>query len=309
MAAYLAEFRSMSKTFAGGFLSRRRTVALRHVSFGLEEGEIFSLIGPNGAGKTTLIRLLLDFIRPTEGCALLFGKPNTIPSLRDAVGYFPERAQYPPRLNVIQFLGYWGRFSGLAGVQLASRTKEVLQLVRLEGKENVPLRDLSKGMAVRVGLSQALINDPRLLILDEPTDGLDPLGRIEFRDILIQLKGRGKTILLNSHLLSEVEQISTRVAILDRGELVALDTLDGISSSQGSAAIQFGCDSPEAVALLGEKYRIDRSGESWILSIKSPNDLDGALKALGRVGATVYSVDRPRSVLEQKFLSLVQPRS
>ena len=306
-AEHVVEFQSISKIYNRKYFSGKSTIAVKNVSFVLEAGETFCLIGPNGAGKTTLIRMLLDFTRPTEGCSFLFGRPNTIPLLRDRIGYFPERAQYPPYLNVNQFLIYWGKFSGLGGEQLTSKIDEVLRLVRLEEKKNVLLKDLSKGMAVRVGLSQALINDPQLLILDEPTDGLDPLGRIEFRDILIKLKQQGKTILMNSHLLSEVEQISTRVAILDKGEIAAIETLENLTSSSSGTVIEFSCELQGAISPLREKFRIEQRPEGWMLSLDDPAQLDEAVKELVRFGATIRNVHRPKSLLEQRFLSLVRP--
>ena len=309
MANYFAEFHSISKAFAKGFFRKTQVVAVNNVSLVLEEGETFCLIGPNGAGKTTLIRMLLDFVKPTSGSAQLFGQPNTIPSLRNLIGYFPERVKHPQHLPVKQFLLYFGQFSGLNGKNLTSRVDELLKFVRLEEKKDALLKNLSKGMAVRVGLAQALLNEPKLLILDEPTDGLDPLGRIEFRDMLKKLKTRGKTIFINSHLLSEVEQISTRVGIMDKGELIKVDSLENLLSTQHKITIRFQCLSSGAIPQLQEKFEIRQNGSCWNLLLTNSDDLDGAIKQLTSLGATILNIDKDQNSLESKFLSLLKSQS
>jgi len=308
MAQYVAEFQSISKQFKGGFLSGQPVLAVDDVSFGLEEGETFCLIGPNGAGKTTLVRLLLDFIRPTAGRALLFGKPNSIPTLRDSLGYLPERPRFPLRMSVREFLWHWGRFSGMEKAGLRGRIKEVLELVNLNDSEKAPLANLSKGMAVRVGIAQALIHDPPLLVLDEPSDGLDPLARIQFREILLALKSKGKTVLLNSHLLSEVENTATRVAILDKGQIIAIDTLGKLTGSDATTSIRFSCSVPEHISELRTKYVVEEVNGDWRLTLGSGGNLDETLKDLMSRGAFIESVDRKRNLLEEKFRSLVQWR-
>ena len=309
MTNHVAEFHSISKVFSREFIRKNRTVAVCDVSLAIEEGETFFLIGPNGAGKTTLIRLLLNFTRPTSGTAKLFGQPNHLPSLRDMVGYFPERVKYPPYLTVKQFLMYWGQFSGLDGKLLLSRVGELLKFVRLETKKEASIKSLSKGMAVRVGLAQALLNDPKLLILDEPTDGLDPLGRIEFRDLLKELKTEGKTIFINSHLLSEVEQISTRVGIMDEGKLIKVDTVENLISEQYEMTIRFQCSSLDVITQLGIHYEVRQNGLGWNLLLTHSQDLDGAIKKLTNLGTTIQSVDKNQNSLENRFLSLVKKQS
>jgi len=308
MSNSIVEFCSISKTFTTGFLRRRSLLAVNNISLTIEQGETLCLIGPNGAGKTTLIRMLLDFIKPTSGYARLFGQPNTIPSLRDSIGYFPERSKYPPRLTVNQFLIYWGRFSGLDGKVLTSRVNELLKFVRLEEKRDTLIKDLSKGMTVRLGLAQALLNDPKLLILDEPTDGLDPLGRIEFRDMLIDLKAREKTILMNSHLLSEVERLSSRVGIMDKGQILAVDEVEKLISSTNKITIQFRGTSTESLSMLGENLELKTNGELHTLVLADPQLLDSTIKQLIALGATIQSVEQNKDALESKFLTLIKPQ-
>ncbi len=306
---YIAEFHSISKVFTGEFIRKTRTVAVSNVSLAIEEGDTFCLIGPNGAGKTTLIRMLLDFTKPTSGFAKLFGQPNHIPSLRDSIGYFPERVKYPPNLTVKKFLMYWGQFSGLDGKPLVSSVDELLKFVRLEKKKDALIKSLSKGMTVRVGLAQALLNDPKLLILDEPTDGLDPLGRIEFRDLLKELKTQGKTIVINSHLLSEVEQISTRVGIMDEGKLIKVDTVENLISAQYEMTIRFQCSSPDVITQLRVHYEVRQNGLDWNLLLTHSQDLDGAIKRLTNLETTIRSIEKNQSSLENRFLSLVKKQS
>lgn len=306
MTNFIAEFHSISKVFSKGFIRKNRTVVVSDVSLAIEEGDTFCLIGPNGAGKTTLIRMLLDFTKPTSGSAKLFGQPNHIPSLRDLIGYFPERVKYPPYLTVKQFLMYWGQFSGLDGKRLLSRVDELLKFVRLEKKKEASIKSLSKGMTVRVGLVQALLNEPKFLILDEPTDGLDPLGRIEFRDLLKELKTQGKTIFINSHLLSEVEQISTRVGIMDEGKLIKVDTVENLISAQYEMTIRFQCSSPDVVTQLQAHYEVRQNGLDWNLLLTHSRDLDEAIKQLANLGTTIQSIDKNQNSLENQFLSLVK---
>jgi len=302
----IVEFQGIGKTFAKGFIRRRSIRAVNNVSLTLEEGETFCLIGPNGAGKTTLLRMLLDFIQPTSGYALLFGQPNNLPDLRERIGYFPERFKPPPALTIYQFLYHWGRFSGLRGTQLQSRITALLQFVRLEEKREAVMRTLSKGMAVRVGLAQALLNDPRLLILDEPTDGLDPLGRIEFRDILKELHTQGKTIFINSHLLSEVEQISQRVGIMKNGELVRVDTLEHLLAEKVKLRICFQCDSSETIAELKTHYTIYEKDGLMVVQLSDRNVLDEVLKKLTGAGAIIKNIEESKGVLEEEFLSIIK---
>lgn len=210
---------NLFKTYTEGFISRKKFQALKGVSFTVNQGEVFGLLGPNGAGKTTFIKVLLGIIKKTKGRASMMGYPAGSKACRELVGYLPERLRIPPHLSAYNALEYFGNLSNVPLSTVRSKRDEYLELVGLKGREKDLVKKFSKGMVQRLGLAQALLHDPRMLILDEPTDGLDPRARAEMRAIIRNLADRGVTIFLNSHLLQEVEMICERVAILDKGDL------------------------------------------------------------------------------------------
>lgn len=204
--------------------------ALVDFSVNVEKGTIFSLLGANGAGKTTLMKVLLSIVKPSRGSASLFGISIKNPESRLKVGFLSEKHSFPAYLNAKQLLYYYGKMSRVPNDVLEKRIPELLELVNLAEKAKLKIRKYSKGMLQRLGIAQALINDPDLLFLDEPTDGIDPIGRKQIREILLLLKNKGKTVFINSHLLSEVERISDRIAILKDGHLIKLGSLDDFVS-------------------------------------------------------------------------------
>ena len=214
------EIHQLSKTYTSNF-SRRSVVAVQDVSFQVGQGEIFAMLGLNGAGKSTVIKMLLDLVRPSSGQALLFGEPVQTHRWKGNVGYLPELFRAPESMTARQVLWYLAELSGLRGKQIATNVDSVLEQVDLKEAERRKINTYSKGMVLRLGLAQALLRQPRLLILDEPTEGLDPLGRNMVRGLLTRLSHEGVSVMLNSHLLSEIELVAHRVAILRRGKLVA----------------------------------------------------------------------------------------
>ncbi len=212
--------------------NRGRVKALQGVSLRSEAGKIFGLLGPNGAGKTTFIKILLGLQRPDNGTATLFGIPVNDPGARAQVGYLPENHRFPEFLTGAALLDYCGRLSGMRDKQKRLQRAEVLlKRVKMWEWRNTRTKKYSKGMVQRLGLAQALLHDPQLIFLDEPTDGVDPIGRKEIRDLLLELKQQGKTIFLNSHLLSEVEMICDEVAILHKGQLLRQGTVHELTTS------------------------------------------------------------------------------
>jgi ABC-2 type transport system ATP-binding protein len=205
-------------------------VALRGLNLEVNAGEVFGFLGPNGAGKTTTMNVLLGFVPPTSGSASLFGIDVRQPIARQRIGYLPELTYYYKFLTAEELLRFYGKIFGLPRAEMDRRITELLKLVELESAAKRPIKSYSKGMQQRVGLAQALINNPDLLILDEPTSGLDPLGRMKVREIIQRLKNEGKTVFFSSHELGEVETVCDRVAIVHQGELKAVGSVAGISA-------------------------------------------------------------------------------
>jgi ABC-2 type transport system ATP-binding protein len=299
---------SLSKTFAGGLTSRRLVKALDNVSLQVSTGEIFALLGPNGAGKTTFIRILLSLVRPSAGRASMLGVdiPNT--AVRSRIGFLPENHRFPGFLTGEHVLRLFGKLGGVSESDLKKRIPILLDLVGMTQWRTMKVRTYSKGMLQRLGLAQAMINDPELLFLDEPTDGVDPVGRKEIRDILRALKAQGKTIFLNSHLLSEVEAISDRVAILDKGVLVRTGTVGELTISEDRYVIQTASPPPpefwtEASALV---MGISASPDGLDARVGSVAELNRLIDILRRHGAEITGLSKKRSSLEDSFLSLIR---
>lgn len=213
------EVDALKKTYRGGLFGGRSIEALRGISFRVERGEIFALLGPNGAGKTTFIKILLGIVRKSGGAAQLLGHPAGDQRSRKQIGYLPENLRLPRHLTANTAMELYGNLSGMSSGAIKKRRNELLELVGLSERARDSVKKYSKGMLQRLGLAQSLLHDPDLLIYDEPTDGLDPVARAQVRTVLLDLKSKGKTIFLNSHILQEVELVCDRVAILDRGEL------------------------------------------------------------------------------------------
>lgn len=222
---------NLTKVYKSTFKSRNVT-ALQNFSLSVPEGQIFGLLGPNGAGKTTLVKVLLNIVYATAGDAKIFGEPVTNFHVREKIGYLPENHKFPLYLTGEGLLKFVAKISGYEDRNLNVRIDELLALVKMTKWKKTKIKKYSKGMMQRLGLAQAMINNPSLIFLDEPTDGVDPIGRKEIRDILIDMKNQGKTIFLNSHLLSEVELITDRVAILNKGELIQQGTVEELTSTK-----------------------------------------------------------------------------
>lgn len=216
---------NLTKTYRSGVMRRQTVRALDGVSLTVPAGRVFGLLGPNGAGKTTLVKILLGIVHPTDGTARLFGRPPSEAASRACVGYLPEDHTFPPFLTADQVLHIYGQMAGMNRSARARRIDTVLGQVGLTDRCDSKVGSFSKGMQQRLGLAQALLNDPDLLFLDEPTDGVDPVGRRDIRDVLADLCDTGTTIFLNSHLLSEVEQICSNVIILKEGSIVRQGTV------------------------------------------------------------------------------------
>jgi ABC-2 type transport system ATP-binding protein len=221
---------NLSKTYHTGLLGRSTVQALDGVSLTVPKGAIFGLLGPNGAGKTTLVKILLGLVHPTGGTARLFGAPAQQPAARERIGFLPENHRFPGVLTAAQTLQVYGRLADVPGTPRNERISNLLRRVGLAERRDTKVSTFSKGMLQRLGLAQALLNDPDLLFLDEPTSGVDPVGRRAIRDLVLELRDGGTTIFLNSHLLSEVEKVCSQIAILRDGALVREGTIEELTA-------------------------------------------------------------------------------
>jgi ABC-2 type transport system ATP-binding protein len=217
--------RALTKVYRD-FWGRQKVRALRALDLEIYRGEVFGLLGPNGSGKTTTIKLLLGLLFPTEGEALVFGKPATDVAKNERLGYLPEESYLYRFLTAEETLDFYGRLFDMPPATRVERTDELIKLVGLDRARKRQLQEYSKGMTRRIGLAQALINDPELILLDEPTSGLDPIGTREMKDMILRLKSEGKTIVMCSHLLADVQDVCDRIAILHQGELKELGRVD-----------------------------------------------------------------------------------
>jgi ABC-2 type transport system ATP-binding protein len=230
------ELIDLTKDYWQGFWRKRRRRVLDHLNLKVEEGEIFGLLGPNGAGKTTTLKLLLRLIYPTAGMARIFGRPLDDIESHRRVGYVSEAPYFYDYLTAREFLSYCGQLFGYPKGERRRRVGALLERVGLVEAADIALRHFSRGMLQRVGIAQALINDPELVFLDEPMLGLDPLGRREVRSMILDLRAQGKTLCFSTHVLADVETLCDRVAILNRGQLHGLGTLDEILKLQARAS-------------------------------------------------------------------------
>ena len=296
----------LAKTFRTPF-SRRDVRALDGLDLSVASGEVFGLLGPNGAGKTTTVKLLLGLTIPTSGRAELFGLPVSDPESRRRVGYLPEGHRFPGYLTAGQTLSIFGRMSGVSHVDLKARIPELLARVRLSDWADIKVKKFSKGMTQRLGLAAALVHRPDLLLLDEPTDGVDPVGRREIRDLLREEAARGTAILLNSHLLSEIEMTCDRVAVLRKGKAVAQGRIADLTG-QGFSYRFVG--SPMDEGLVGLFREAGASAERVNghvkLTARDAGHLNALVDAARARGVLVTELTPLRSTLEDVFVDLVK---
>lgn len=292
----------LSKTFRKPF-SRRKVEAVRKVSFEVREGEAYGFVGPNGAGKTTCIKMLTGLIFPTAGHATVLGMPAGTPQAMQRVGFLPENPYVYPYLTPREFVELCGRLSGLSGRRLHERTEEVLGRVGMAYASDRPVHALSKGMNQRVGLAAALVHDPALLILDEPMSGLDPLGRRDVRDLIIEQRARGKTVFFSTHILGDVETLCDRVCILRRGEVVVAGPLDELldRNARQSEVVLENADNALA-ARLAEVGTVERTGTRIAVTVTGEAPKNAVLEMALSAGASVVGLGSKRESLEELFV-------
>ncbi|HZK76768.1 MAG TPA: ABC transporter ATP-binding protein [Candidatus Kapabacteria bacterium] len=279
--------------------------ALRGVSLSVAPGEIFGLLGKNGAGKTTFIKCVLGIVFLNGGDGTVLGNPFGSTHAKERLGYLPENHRYPLYLTGEQVLNYFGKLSGVREPLLSRRIEETLKIVGMTEWRKTKVRKYSKGMMQRLGLAQALINDPQLIMLDEPTDGVDPVGRKEIREVLLHLKSEGKTIFLNSHLLSEVERISDRVAIMDHGTIVKEGSVDDLTRTENVYEFRVNNITPDLIASMGNSI-IHADGSVLEVRSGTPEDLNRTMDIIRAAGGVIESMTPKKSSLEDVFVDLIK---
>lgn len=308
MTAPAIEAERLGKVYRSRF-GKRKINALNGVDLAVQKGEIFGLLGPNGAGKTTTVKILLGLTRPTEGGARLFGIPVANPESRRLVGYLPEGHRFPGYLTARQTLSVFGRMSGVAPSALKGRIPKLLARVGLSDWIDVKVKKFSKGMTQRLGLAASLVHEPEVLLLDEPTDGVDPVGRREIRDLLREEAGKGRAILLNSHLLSEIELTCDRVAVLRKGKVAAQGRIADLTT-QGFR-YRMGV-SPLDEALLASFREtgasVERVNGHLELTTRDLAHLNALVDTLRARGSVLSELSPVRATLEDVFVDLVRAR-
>ena len=275
----IVEARNLAKTYRD-FWGRAKKVALKPLDLEIRRGEIFGLLGPNGSGKTTTMKLLLGLIFPTGGEAFVFGKEATDVSKNERIGYLPEESYLYKFLDAEETLDFYGRLFDMPPAERKRRAADLIKRVGLERDKRRQLKEYSKGMTRRIGVAQALINDPDLVILDEPTSGLDPIGTREMKDLIIELKQKGKTVIMSSHLLADVEDVCDRIAVLHQGELKELGRVEELLRVTDVTQIR----AKGLPAAAAEEIR----------------------EVLRRHGGQEIEIGNPRTTLEDLFLDVVR---
>ena len=282
--------------------------AVRDLTLQVGRGEAFGFLGPNGAGKSTSIKMLLGLVEPTGGRALLLGQPVGTREVRARIGFLPEHFRFYDWLSASELILFQGRLCGLAEDALRRKIPQLLERVGLGAQSNKPIRSFSKGMMQRVGLAQAIVNDPEILFLDEPTSGLDPAGRKLVRDVISEQRDRGATVFLNSHLLGEVEQSCDRVAFIRDGCIVGRYEMDGWQSDQTEVEIRVARLSSSAMERLKQLTQDVRlAGQLLRLRVMQMEDLPDIVRCLVENGVEVFSVVPQRVSLEDLFLQMMGP--
>jgi ABC-2 type transport system ATP-binding protein len=301
MAALTIDASQLRKTFGA-------RAAVRDLTLQVARGEAFGFLGPNGAGKSTSIKMLLGLVKPTGGRALLLGKPVGTREVRARIGFLPEHFRFYDWLSASELILFHGRLCGLAEDTLRHKIPRLLDRVGLGAQSNKPIRSFSKGMMQRVGLAQAIVNDPEILFLDEPTSGLDPGGRKLVRDVISEQRNRGATVFLNSHLLGEVEQSCDRVAFIRDGRIVGRYEMGGWQSTETEVQIRAARMNSTAIERLKEfTQNVRLQGELLCLRVPQTDHLPEVVRCLVENGAQVFSVVPQRVSLEELFLQMMGP--
>lgn len=303
------EIKNLTKVFYTDFL-RKPILAVDNLTFSVKEGEVFGFLGPNGAGKTTTIKILVGLIRPTEGEARIFGTDVADISSHEFIGYLPEMPNFYDYLTGNELMKYFARLFNIKEPERTKRIEELLKLVGLWEVKSNPVRSYSKGMLQRLGIAQALINDPKLLILDEPMSGLDPIGRKEVRDLILGLKSRGKTVFFSTHIIPDVELICDRIAILNKGRLLSIGKLDELSTLKEDLyeVVIFGLNS-DYINKISELAKEIIKKDDLVIIRGEKREVDEVIDFALNKGGRIKSLIPIRRSLEELFIAELQNKN
>jgi len=300
------EILGLEKTYAVGFLRKQEKRALHPLHLAIGDGEIFGFLGPNGAGKTTTLKMLMGLVSPSAGSARILQMDFRNPAVKAQIGFLPEQPYFYDYLTARELLDYYGQLSGLGGKDRSLRIRELLGKVGLQQAGDVQLRKFSKGMLQRVGIAQAILHDPKVVFLDEPMSGLDPMGRREVRDLMEQLKQEGKTVFFSTHILLDAEALCDRVAILHQGELKGVGSIATLTAGiKGKVEVFWqGSNIPASMQSLGAECHV--TGDT-VRAIISEEFQDNAIDLLRRDKLRLISIVPLRKSLEDYFMQQVKP--
>jgi ABC-2 type transport system ATP-binding protein len=300
------EIEGLTKDYPFGFLHLKTKRSLEGLTMRVEDGEVFGFLGPNGAGKSTTIKLLVGLIFPTAGTASILGRPISDVAMHQDIGYLPEQPYFYDYLTAAELLDYFARFHNLKAAERRARVERMLKKVGLETARRIQLRKFSKGMLQRVGLAQAILHDPKVVILDEPMSGLDPLGRREVRDIILELKREGRTILFSTHILSDAEMLCDRVGVIVGGKLRGVgapDEIVGIKAHGMEILFEHRGDAAGEVATLLQTAT--RTGNRYRMRMEEA-ELYATIEKLREAGAQILQVTQIKASLEEYFMHLIE---
>lgn len=302
----------LTKTYRSGWPGNPSVTALAGLSFSVQAGEIYGFLGPNGAGKTTTLKILVGLMRASSGKAMVLGNPAGDVKTHSLIGFLPESPYFYDYLTAEEFLGFYGRLAGLSHAILSQRITDMLQVVGLGEARTRQLRKFSKGMLQRIGLAQALIHDPELVILDEPMSGLDPIGRKQVRDVILSLRERGKTVFFSSHILPDVEMICDRVGIIRRGQLLAEGTVDELVHRDHTHSVEVVCEGLDGESLAGIQAvagRLIQRGRQCLIILPNPDSVGKVLAEVTDHRGRLISVTPQKRSLEELFLDPTETSS
>lgn len=299
------EIENLTKDYPFGFLHLKKKRSLEGLTMQVETGEVFGFLGPNGAGKSTTIKLLVGLIFPEAGTARILGKPITDIEMHRDIGYLPEQPYFYDYLTAAEVLDYFARFHDLTAADRRERVTRMLKKVGLETARKIQLRKYSKGMLQRVGLAQAILHDPQVVILDEPMSGLDPIGRREVRDIILELKRDGRTVMFSTHILSDAEMLCDRVGVIVGGKLRGVGApgeIVGMKAHGMEILFELAAGGASAAAIIA---KATKTGDRFRMQV-SEDELYVALEQLRGVGAKILSVAQVKASLEEYFMHLIE---